>query len=90
LDGPSAMDVARRFHPNVCLLDVGLPGMDGYEVAQELRRARCLPDGARIIAVTGYGQDADRRRSTEAGFDGHLVKPVALDTLIRAIVQSGP
>ena len=63
------------FRPEVMLLDIGLPGMDGYEVA---RRVRELPGGDRIqlIALTGYGQSDDRRRALAAGFDAHLVKPV--------------
>jgi CheY-like chemotaxis protein len=69
----------------VCLLDIGLPVMDGYELARRLREFEQLPDDLRIIAVTGYGQDADRRRSKEAGFNAHLVKPVNLDTLTNAV-----
>ena len=57
------------------LLDIGLPGMDGYDVARRLRRTPAL-EHARLIAVSGYGQDADRNRSNEAGFDAHVVKPV--------------
>ena len=72
LDGVQA---ARKFHPEVVLCDLGLPGMDGFEVAAELRRD---PEtaSAKLIAVTGYGRDEDRRRSKEAGFDLHLTKPV--------------
>jgi signal transduction histidine kinase/CheY-like chemotaxis protein len=74
-DGPAALDAALHFRPGVVLLDIGLPGMDGYEVA---RRLRTQPDGVKllIIAVTGYNQEDDRRRSREAGFDHFLVKPV--------------
>jgi CheY-like chemotaxis protein len=61
--------------------------MDGYELARRLRASGDLPEGARIIALTGYGQDADRQRSTEAGFDVHLVKPVSLDVLTRTVVN---
>ena len=79
-DGFSALKVAASFHPDAVFLDIGLPGMDGYEVAARLRE---LPQGTRLtlIAITGYGQDADRRRSREAGIDHHLVKPVAPETL---------
>ena len=77
-DGPSALDAARTLRPEFVLLDIGLPGMDGYEVARRLRRGGVL-QGAVIIAVSGYGQDEDRRRSREAGFDHHLVKPVDHD-----------
>jgi CheY-like chemotaxis protein len=83
-DGAAAVEAALRYRPRVVLLDIGLPGMDGYEVARRLRRA---PEtrGALLVAVTGYGQDADRTRSREAGFDHHLVKPVDLDGLRRLI-----
>jgi len=84
-DGPSALTIAQAFKPNICLVDIGLPVMDGYEVAQRLRSSNALPANARIIALTGYGQDSDRRRSLEAGFDTHLVKPVSLDVLTHAI-----
>ncbi|MQA89961.1 MAG: PAS domain S-box protein [Gemmatimonas sp.] len=78
-DGPSALELAARIDPSIALIDIGLPGMDGYELARRLRRAR--PDGIRLVAVTGYGQPSDRARSRAAGFDAHLVKPVDLDTL---------
>jgi signal transduction histidine kinase len=80
-DGPSALERARTFKPNVCLLDIGLPVMDGYEVARRLRAVAGVPADLRIVALTGYGQDADRQRSEEAGFDGHVVKPVDIKTL---------
>ena len=70
------------------LLDIGLPGMDGYEVAARLRRRPCGRDCC-IIAVSGYGQEEDRRRSREAGFDHHLVKPIDFDVL-RAIIDGRP
>jgi PAS domain S-box-containing protein len=77
-DGLTALDLARRHRPDVVLLDIGLPGMDGYEVA---RRCRAEKDLARtmLVAMTGYGKDEDRRRSQEAGFNVHLVKPVNLE-----------
>jgi PAS domain S-box-containing protein len=81
-DGPMALEVARTFHPEIVLVDIGLPVMDGYELA---RRLRGLQDGLRLIAVTGYGQQCDRDRSRQAGFDAHLVKPVSLDVLHTAI-----
>ena len=83
-NGPAALRMAERFHPEVAILDIGLPVMDGYELAQRLRAAHATGT-LRLIAVTGYGQDADRRRSAEAGFDWHLVKPVSLDELQRVI-----
>ena len=84
--GPAALDAAREFHPQVIFLDIGLPQMDGYEVARRLREQGALQD-VRLVAVTGYGQDEDRRRSAEAGFDGHLVKPVDLEELQRFLVR---
>jgi CheY-like chemotaxis protein len=84
-DGPSALAVAFRFKPDVCLLDLGLPLMDGYEVARHLRESPQLPEHLRIIAVTGYGQEAARDRTAAAGFDAHLVKPVDLDELALAV-----
>jgi signal transduction histidine kinase/CheY-like chemotaxis protein len=80
-DGPSALDVARAFKPTICLVDIGLPVMDGYELARRLRDLEGVPRDVRLIALTGYGLDSDRRRSAEAGFDSHLVKPVDLDVL---------
>jgi CheY-like chemotaxis protein len=79
-DGNEALTVAADFRPDVMLLDIGMPGMDGYELA---RRVREQPWGksAMLIAVTGWGQDQDRQRSREAGFDQHLVKPVELEAL---------
>jgi signal transduction histidine kinase len=85
-DGESALDAFAAFHPRVTLLDLGMPGMDGYEVA---RRIRARPDagGAALIALTGWGQERDRRRTAEAGFDGHLTKPVDIDTVAAALVS---
>jgi two-component system CheB/CheR fusion protein len=74
-DGPAAIERAAALRPHVVLLDIGLPGMSGYDVARELRR-RPESAGAMIVAVTGYGQSEDRQRSAAAGFDHHLVKPV--------------
>ncbi len=79
-DGPAALPAYRDFRPDVVLLDIGLPGMDGYEVARQIRRE---PGGGRpfILAVTGYGQDEDKRRAREAGFDEHMTKPIDPDEL---------
>ena len=79
-DGPTALVAARTYQPDVIFLDIGLPGMNGYEVARQLRQDA----GARrplIAAMTGYGQEADRRRSREAGFDHHMVKPIDPNTV---------
>ena len=84
-DALSALALAPTFRPDVCLLDIGLPVMDGYELAARLRSGSLIGDETRIIAVTGYGQDGDRRRAREAGFDAHVVKPVNLDALTRAM-----
>jgi CheY-like chemotaxis protein len=79
-DGPEAVEAFSRFRPDVVLLDVGLPTLNGYDTA---RLMRALPDGSDtlIIALTGWGTDEDRRRSREAGINHHLVKPVDLKTL---------
>jgi len=81
-DGEEALSVADAFEPDVVLLDIGLPGMSGYDLAARMR-ARGAPHPVTLIAVTGYGQDEDRRRVCAAGFDHHLVKPVDPDTLER-------
>jgi PAS domain S-box-containing protein len=87
-DGPQALAIACEFIPDVAVLDIGLPGMDGYELAAQLRRA--LPaTGLRLIALSGYGQPSDRARSEAAGFDGHLVKPVEVRRLLEAISTVG-
>jgi CheY-like chemotaxis protein len=74
-DGPTAIEIARADRPDVVLLDIGMPGMSGYEVTPRLRE--CLSDKPPlIIAVTGFDREYDRRRSEESGIDLHLVKPV--------------
>jgi signal transduction histidine kinase len=85
-DGPSAIEVAKSEKPAVILLDIGLPGIDGYEVCRRMR-ADGLSDTC-IVALTGYGQDRDRERSKEAGFDLHTVKPVKIDELLRLIADN--
>jgi CheY-like chemotaxis protein len=74
-DGAEALDVAADFHPDVVLLDIGMPKLDGYEVARQIRQQ---PWGKEVVlvAVTGWSQDEIRERSQQAGFDAHLVKPV--------------
>jgi PAS domain S-box-containing protein len=84
LDGPSALRVADEFQPEVAVLDIGLPVMDGYELAERLRSQPSLST-TRLIAVTGYGQESDRERALDAGFYAHLAKPVAIDTLVRLV-----
>lgn len=83
-DGPSALDCLDAFRPHVVLLDIGMPGMNGYEVAKAIRK-RYRNDRPRLIAVTGWGGSEDRRRSAEAGFDHHFVKPVATADLLNEI-----
>ena len=88
-DGPAALDELETYRPSVMLLDIGMPGMDGLEVA---RRARQRPDGGQltVIALSGWGQEEDRRRSREAGIDYHLVKPVDVDELGRVLAALTP
>jgi CheY-like chemotaxis protein len=74
-DGPTALRMAEEYPPDVALLDLGLPGMDGYEVARRLV-AQSPDRKPLLIAVTGYGRDTDRQHSTEAGIQMHLLKPV--------------
>jgi CheY-like chemotaxis protein len=87
--GVEALEAAAVFRPEVVLLDIGLPGMDGYEVARRLREQN---DGAEtlLVAMTGYGQEEDRRRSRAAGFHRHLVKPVDLNDLRALLASSAP
>jgi PAS domain S-box-containing protein len=80
-DGLSACETAVTFTPDLVLLDIGLPGMDGFEVARRLRAESSL-DGVYLVALTGYGSESDRNRSKESGFDAHLVKPVEIDALL--------
>jgi len=86
-NGPKAIEIARVFAPDIVLLDIGLPGMDGYAVARALRAAPELAR-CRLIAVSGYGQAEDRHRSREAGFDRHLVKPVEADVLREVLAEA--
>lgn len=86
-DGPEGVERARTWHPDVVLIDIGLPGLDGYEVARHIRRH--LGGTIRLIALTGYGQPDDRRRADEAGFDAYLVKPEFSDQLARALRSQG-
>jgi two-component system CheB/CheR fusion protein len=83
-DGASGMAAATTYKPDIVLLDIGLPDMDGYEVARQLRKSGASK-GMTLIAVTGYGLPSDRTRSAEAGFDHHLTKPVEAEDLIRLL-----
>ncbi|WNG35610.1 response regulator [Archangium violaceum] len=79
-DGPRALQIAEAFQPELALLDISLPFMDGYELARLLRQQQPTPR-LRLVAVTGFGQESDRKQSGEAGFDAHLVKPLDFDEL---------
>ncbi|HTL34947.1 MAG TPA: ATP-binding protein [Kofleriaceae bacterium] len=83
LDGPHALEAVKRFSPEIGILDIGLPVMDGYELAAALRQR--FGDSIRLMAVTGYGQEQDRRRTQHAGFEEHFVKPVGLGKVLAAI-----
>jgi PAS domain S-box-containing protein len=84
--GPSALEVAASFRPDAVILDIGLPGLDGYQVAQRLREDPALRSMT-LIAATGYGQEEDLRRSREVGFDQHLVKPIDPGELQRLLAE---
>jgi two-component system CheB/CheR fusion protein len=85
-DGVSALDAAKAYHPDVVVLDIGLPGISGYEVARRLRLDPEFEETP-LVAVTGYGQDVDRRRSRNAGIDYHLTKPVDPATLQQLLAK---
>ncbi|XXX46314.1 GNAT family N-acetyltransferase [Sorangium sp. So ce119] len=85
-DGPSALDLATQLKPDLVLLDIGMPGMTGHEVARALRGIPGLA-GLSLFAMTGYGQEADRRSTQEAGFDEHLVKPISVEVLRRHVTS---
>jgi CheY-like chemotaxis protein len=88
-DGVEALDLASQFNPDVVLLDLGMPRMDGYEAC---RRLRAQPWGAHmtVVAVTGWGREDDRLRTEMAGFDQHLVKPVAPAVIASMLNGAGP
>jgi CheY-like chemotaxis protein len=85
-DGRDALPAAKEFGPDVILLDIGLPGMDGYAVCRAFRGDACFKQTP-IIAQTGWGQERDKALGFEAGFDHHLVKPVALADLERLLSE---
>jgi PAS domain S-box-containing protein len=89
LDGPAALEAVGSQRPHVVLLDLGMPGMSGYEVAQHLREDPACA-GITLVALTGWGQDEDRRRTQAAGFDHHLVKPVGLAALEELLASAFP
>jgi CheY-like chemotaxis protein len=87
-DGASALRAAAAFTPDIAILDIGLPMMDGYELARQFAADAQLR-GTRLVALTGYGQDLDRARSSAAGFAAHLVKPVDLGELRATLERLG-
>jgi CheY-like chemotaxis protein len=86
-DGLAALAAARRSRPDAVVLDIGLPGLDGYRVAEALRREPAFAN-VRLVAVSGYGQAEDRSSAKAAGFDHHLVKPVDLRQLVSALAPN--
>ena len=84
-DGPEAIEAADEFHPAVALLDIGLPRLSGYDIARHIREKQ----GARVllVAITGWGQDDDRRKARDAGFDHHFTKPADFEVLVELIEQ---
>jgi len=93
-NGPDALAVVRAFRPEIVFLDIGLPGMSGYDVARQIRRDSALVRSV-LVALTGWGSEDDKRRTKEAGFDFHLTKPIesaALDDVLRRymVLRSEP
>jgi CheY-like chemotaxis protein len=88
-EAPTVLQVAAESLPDVAFLDIGLPVMDGYELAAHLREIPGLAE-IRLIAITGYGQESDRRKTRDAGFHHHLTKPVSLAAIEAALTANGP
>jgi signal transduction histidine kinase/ActR/RegA family two-component response regulator len=86
-DGPTALETARAFQPDIIFLDIGLPGMDGYEVARRIRDDKGIQQPL-LVALTGYGREEDLRRAEHAGFEAHVVKPAKLAALQRLLAQA--
>ena len=85
-DGLAAIDAAEDFRPEVILLDIGMPKLNGYDACRRIRKESWGKDTV-LIALTGWGQNEDRRRTSEAGFDFHLVKPVESNTLVKVLAE---
>ena len=85
-NGQTGLETARNFHPQVVLCDIGLPGMDGYQVIRSLRQDEALASSY-AIAMTGYGREEDQRQAHEAGFDLHMTKPIDYDNLRRTLAS---
>jgi len=91
VDGVQAVEIAEQFEPQIALLDIGMPRMDGYEAARHIRAA--LGDRVFLVAVTGWGQEEDQRRAYAAGFDRHVTKPAepaVLESLIASVAEQKP
>jgi CheY-like chemotaxis protein len=88
-DGLEAVDVAATFKPDLVLLDIGLPRLNGYEVCRKIREQSWGKDMV-LVALTGWGQEEDRQKSKDAGFNGHVVKPIELTALTRLLTESLP
>jgi CheY-like chemotaxis protein len=88
-DGVAALEAAEDFRPEIAILDIDMPRLDGYAVAREIAHQPWARDTV-LIALTGWGQDSDRTRGREAGFHHHLVKPVEPDALVAVLDQSSP
>lgn len=86
-DGPSGVQAAREIRPEVAIVDIGLPGFDGYEVCRRLREL--FGDEVTLVALTGYGQAEDRERARKAGFDVHLTKPADVETVAAVVEHAG-
>ena len=86
-DGVEGIEKARAFHPDLVLCDLGLPRLDGYEVARAIRADPALA-GIYLVAVTGYASSADQRRAADAGFNRHLAKPVPLDVIEEVLITA--
>ena len=84
-DGEEAVVAAERWHPDVVLLDLGMPRLDGHEAAQRIRS--CLGGRVRLVAITGWGDELSRQRTRESGFDAHLTKPVELPKLLALLAD---
>jgi CheY-like chemotaxis protein len=87
-DGLEAVEAAATLQPDVILLDIGMPRLDGYEAARRIRQQQ-RQKGLTLVALTGWGQDEDRRRTEDAGFDSHLIKPVDLAALAKLLAETG-
>jgi CheY-like chemotaxis protein len=85
-DGPSALAAVEEFRPEVAILDIGMPGLNGYKVAEQIRHSD-PPQSLTLIALSGLGQEEDKRRATEAGFDVHFTKPVDIPALNKLLAS---